>query len=111
MKSIVDWAGQRARMVLFFVVLSLIAGFNSYFNLPKEGEPDIEIPVVFISVPFQGISAEDSEALLVKPLEKELSETLGSPVEIKHSKKGSGKIIVSYKNLDTLEGVLDKLKS
>ena len=44
-------------------------------------------------------------------LEKELSETLGSPVEIKHSKKGSGKIIVSYKNLDTLEGVLDKLKS
>ena len=77
MKSIVDWAGHRARMVLFFVILSLIAGFNSYFNLPKEGEPDIEIPVVFISVPFQGISAEDSEALLVKPLERELSELKG----------------------------------
>ena len=44
-------------------------------------------------------------------LEKELSETLGSPVEIKHSTKGSGKIIVSYKNLDTLEGVIDKFKS
>ena len=70
MKNIIDWASERARMVLFFVVLSLIAGFYSYFNLPKEGEPDIEIPVVFISVPFQGISAEDSEALLVKPLEK-----------------------------------------
>ena len=74
MKNIIDWAGQRARMVLFFVILSLIAGFYSYINLPKEGEPDIEIPVVFISVPFQGISAEDSEALLIKPLEKELSE-------------------------------------
>ena len=47
----------------------------------------------------------------LKELEKELSETLGSPVEIKHSKKGSGKIIVSYKNLDILEGVLDKFKS
>ena len=58
MKNIIDWASERARMVLFFVVLSLIAGFYSYFNLPKEGEPDIEIPVVFISVPFQGISAE-----------------------------------------------------
>lgn len=77
MKNIIDWASQRARMVLFFVVLSLVAGFYSYFNLPKEGEPDIEIPVVFISVPFQGISAEDSEALLVKPLEKELSELKG----------------------------------
>ena len=77
MKNIIDWAGQRARMVLFFVVLSLLAGFFSYFSLPKEGEPDIEIPVIFISVPFQGISAEDSEALLVKPLEKELSELKG----------------------------------
>ena len=44
-------------------------------------------------------------------LEKELSETLGSHVEIKHNKKGAGKIIVSYKNLDALEGMLDKLKS
>ena len=74
MKQIVDWAVHRARMVLFFVVLSLIAGIYSYTNLPKEGEPDIEIPVIFISVPFQGISAEDSEVLLVKPLERELSE-------------------------------------
>ncbi len=77
MKQIVDWAVHRARMVLFFVVLSLIAGIYSYTNLPKEGEPDIEIPVVFISVPFPGISAEDSEALLVKPLERELSELKG----------------------------------
>ena len=36
MKNIIDWASERARMVLFFVVLSLIAGFYSYFNLPKE---------------------------------------------------------------------------
>ena len=44
-------------------------------------------------------------------LEKELSEILGSHVEIKHNKKGTGKLIVSYKNLDALEGVLNKLKS
>ena len=85
MKNIIDWASERARMVLFFVVLSLIAGFYSYFNLPKEGEPDIEIPVVFISVPFQGISAEDSEALLVKPLEKELSDA--NPTDLSVNKK------------------------
>ena len=44
-------------------------------------------------------------------LEKELSEILGSPVQIKHNKKGAGKLIVSYKNLDALEGVLNRLKS
>jgi multidrug efflux pump len=33
----------------------------AYVGLPKEGEPDIDIPGLFVSVPFPGISAEDSE--------------------------------------------------
>ena len=47
-------------MVIAFVILSLTIGAFSYIALPKEGEPDIEIPALFISVPFQGISAADS---------------------------------------------------
>ena len=44
-------------------------------------------------------------------LERELSEIFGSSVEIKHNKKGRGKLIVNFKNLDTLQGILDKIKS
>ncbi|MFB9150583.1 efflux RND transporter permease subunit [Roseovarius ramblicola] len=77
MTGIVDWAAARARMVLAFVVLSVLAGTMAYIGLPKEGEPDIEIPALFISVPFPGISAEDSEKLLVKPMERELSDLDG----------------------------------
>ena len=46
-------------------------------GLPKEGEPDIEIPALFVSVPFPGISAADSETLLVKPMETELGDLDG----------------------------------
>ena len=63
----------RARMVVAFIVLSILAGTLAYVGLPKEGEPDIEIPALFVSVQFPGISAEDSEKLLVKPMETELS--------------------------------------
>lgn len=77
MTGLVDWAASRARMVLAFIVLSLAAGTLSYVGLPKEGEPDIEIPAIFVSVPFPGISASDSETLLVKPMEKELSDLDG----------------------------------
>ncbi|MCF6317481.1 MAG: efflux RND transporter permease subunit [Marinosulfonomonas sp.] len=77
MTGIVDWAAGRARMVLAFIVLSLIAGSMAYAILPKEGEPDIEIPMVIISVPFPGISASDAEKLLVKPMETELSDLDG----------------------------------
>ena len=74
MTSIVDWAAGRARMVLAFIALSLTAGALAYASLPKEGEPDIEIPALFVSVPFPGISAEDAETLLVKPMENELGD-------------------------------------
>jgi multidrug efflux pump len=77
MTGIVDWAANHARMILAFIVLSLVAGGASYVGLPKEGEPDIEIPALFVSVPFPGISAEDAETLLVKPMESELQDIDG----------------------------------
>ncbi|MBD3679227.1 MAG: efflux RND transporter permease subunit [Rhodobacteraceae bacterium] len=77
MTGIVDWAASRARMVLAFIALSILAGGFAYGTLPKEGEPDIEIPALFVSVPFPGISAEDSETLLVKPMETEFSDLDG----------------------------------
>ena len=77
MTGIVDWAASRARMVIAFIALSLLAGGLAYASLPKEGEPDIEIPALFVSVPFPGISAEDAEKLLVKPMETELGDLDG----------------------------------
>ncbi len=77
MTSVIDWAAQRARMILAFIALSIAVGAFAYASLPKEGEPDIEIPALFVSVPFPGISAEDSEKLLVKPMETELSDLDG----------------------------------
>jgi multidrug efflux pump len=72
MISIVDWAAARTRMVLALVLVSVGAGLASYFSLPKEGAPNIDVPVLYISVPLPGVSARDSERLLIKPLETEL---------------------------------------
>ena len=43
-------------------------------------------------------------------LEKEISEALGAKVDISHNKKGAGKLIINFKNLDQLQGILDKIK-
>ncbi|MCA0927455.1 efflux RND transporter permease subunit [Ruegeria profundi] len=77
MTGLVAWAANRARMVLAFIAISLIVGGFAYVGLPKEGEPDIEIPALFVSVQFPGISAEDSENLLIKPMETELADLDG----------------------------------
>jgi ParB family chromosome partitioning protein len=43
-------------------------------------------------------------------LEEELSATLGTTVEIRAAKKGSGKLLVHYSSLDHLEELLKKLR-
>lgn len=92
MTGLVDWAAARARMVIAFVILSLLVGGFAYVSLPKEGEPDIEIPMLIISVPFPGISAADSETLLVKPMETELADLDGL-------KKITGTAAENYANI------------
>ncbi|MFA5582247.1 MAG: efflux RND transporter permease subunit, partial [Paracoccaceae bacterium] len=77
MNAIIDWAGRHARMVMAFIALTLIAGTLSYTGLPKEGDPDIEIPGLFVSVPFPGISAQDSERLVIRPMESEMADLEG----------------------------------
>lgn len=42
-------------------------------------------------------------------LEEDLSQRLGQPVQIRHSVKGNGKLIIAYNNLDELDGVLEKI--
>ena len=96
MTGLVDWAASRARMVLAFIFLSLLAGSFAYFSLPKEGEPDIEIPALFISVPFPGISAADSETLLVKVMETELSDLDGLDKMSATASEGYGGVALEF---------------
>ncbi|MEM9061511.1 MAG: efflux RND transporter permease subunit [Pseudomonadota bacterium] len=72
MTGLVNWCTDRARMVLGFVVISITAGLFSYVSLPREGAPNIDVPVLYVSTPLPGVSAADSERLLIKPLETRL---------------------------------------
>jgi len=46
-----------------------------------------------------------------KALEQSLSEKLGSQVAISHNKKGKGKLVISYTNLDELDGIVARFRS
>lgn len=47
----------------------------------------------------------------IASLETELSESLGARVAINHGRGGKGKLIIHYTDLDTLDGVLEKLRT
>ncbi|MDH3612799.1 MAG: ParB/RepB/Spo0J family partition protein [Gammaproteobacteria bacterium] len=46
----------------------------------------------------------------IRRLEIEVSEKLGAKVQVNHTKKGSGKVVISYNSLDELDGILKHIK-
>ncbi len=47
----------------------------------------------------------------IASLETELSESLGAKVAISHGRGGKGKLVIHYSDLDTLDGVLERLRN
>ncbi len=72
MRGLIDTAFARSRTVLLALLLLLVAGAAAYRTIPKEADPDIQVPIVYVSVRHEGIAPEDAERLLVRPLEQEL---------------------------------------
>lgn len=46
----------------------------------------------------------------INRLEQRLAERLGSPVQIRHTQKGKGQLIISYASLDELQGILGHIR-
>ncbi|MGI9480947.1 MAG: efflux RND transporter permease subunit [Hyphomicrobiales bacterium] len=63
---------RRPRAVISLMVVMILAGFFCYMSLAKEARPDIQVPTFYISIPLEGVSPEDAERLLVKPMEEKL---------------------------------------
>ena len=61
--SIIDAGLNRSRTVIASLVLLLVAGAFAFNSIPKEAEPDVNIPIIYVTLSHQGISPEDSERL------------------------------------------------
>ncbi|MEQ9609190.1 MAG: efflux RND transporter permease subunit, partial [Kiloniellaceae bacterium] len=72
MNAIIDAAISHSRTVILALVLILVAGTVAYQTIPKEDSPDVNIPTLYVNMVHEGISPEDAERLLIKPMEKEL---------------------------------------
>ncbi|MFL5295119.1 MAG: efflux RND transporter permease subunit [Phenylobacterium sp.] len=77
---LIDGAIKRRKVVLGVTIAACIFGLMAYFQMPREAQPDIDLPYISVVVPFPGVSPEDAERLLVKPLEVQLQTIQG----IKH---------------------------
>jgi multidrug efflux pump len=72
MNALIEAALSHARTVLASLVLVLISGTYGYITISKEADPDANIPIIYVSMHHEGISPEDAERLLIRPMEQQL---------------------------------------
>jgi multidrug efflux pump len=68
MMHLLDRILRMPRVILTVMALLLLAGFSAYMTLPKESFPAIDIPYFYVSVSQTGVSPQDAERLLAKPI-------------------------------------------
>ena len=67
-----DTAIKNRVSVLVLAVIIIVVGSYSYAVLPRESDPDITIPYVFVRTEYRGVSASDIETSITIKIEKPL---------------------------------------
>ncbi len=94
--QVIDAAMSRSRTVVLGLITVLIAGIVAYVTVPKEAEPDIEIPIIYVYIEHVGISPEDAERLLVRPMEQELRSIEGIKEMIAEAFEGGASVQLEF---------------
>ncbi|MFL1483541.1 efflux RND transporter permease subunit [Marinobacter sp. LN3S78] len=96
MRTLIHAAMDRSRTTLLLLLFLLLGGFAAYSTIPKEANPDVTIPTIYVSVTLEGVSPEDGERLLVRPLEQELRSIEGIKEMRSTAAEGYAAVILEF---------------
>lgn len=109
--DIVKLAINNARLTISALLFLLVAGWVAYESTPKEAEPDVPIPMMYVSLIYQGISPEDSERLLLRPMESKLKSLKGLKEMRSAAFQGGGYVLVEFQPQTNLATALQDTRS
>src|SRR5215212_10840124 len=92
----IDYAFSHSRLTIATLIFLLLAGLVAYVTIPKEAEPDVRIPIIYVQLSQRGISPEDSERLLLRPVETQLK-SVGNVKEMRSTAfEGGGFVLLEF---------------
>jgi len=96
MESLIRAAQQRSRATLLLFFILLVGGLSAYIAIPKEANPDVPIPIIYVSMMYEGVSPEDGERLMVRPMEQELRSLEGLREMTSTSSEGHASVMLEF---------------
>ncbi|WP_341938621.1 efflux RND transporter permease subunit [Marinimicrobium sp. C2-29] len=96
MESLIRAAQERSRATLLLFLILLIGGLSAYLAIPKEANPDVPIPIIYVSMMYEGVSPEDGERLMVRPMEQELRALEGLREMTSSASEGHASVMLEF---------------
>lgn len=96
MNALIHAAIDRSRATIAFLVFIFLAGIAAYQTIPKESNPDVAIPMMYVSMTLDGISPEDGERLLIRPMEHELRSLEGVKEMTSVASEGYASVLLEF---------------
>ncbi|WP_431300849.1 efflux RND transporter permease subunit [Tabrizicola sp. BL-A-41-H6] len=109
--KIVETAIANARLTVSILLFLMLAGALAYVSIPKEAEPDVQIPILYVSMGYAGISPEDSERLLLRPMETALKSITGIKKMTATAYQGGGNVVIEFQAGADLNKALDDVRN
>lgn len=96
MRRLIYAAMDRARTTILTLVFLVVAGIVAFQTIPKEANPDIAIPMIYVSMILEGVSPEDGERLLIRPMEQELRSLEGVEEMSATASEGHASVMLEF---------------
>jgi multidrug efflux pump len=110
MNSIIDFAFSRSRVVVMALMLILSVGAYAYVSIPKEANPEVPLPLFYVSTGLDGISPADAERLLLEPMETEFGSISGLMSMNSDATEGFASIQLEFTPGGDNQEALDKVR-
>ena len=110
MNSIIDFAFSRSRVVVMALVMILSVGAYAYISIPKEANPEVPLPLFYVSTGLDGISPTDAERLLLEPMETEFGSISGLKSMNSDATEGFASIQLEFEAGGDNQEALDKVR-
>jgi multidrug efflux pump len=110
MRSLSEYSIRHSVTIVVLIIIIAVIGVYAYITLPRESFPDITVPYIIVTTPYEGVAPSDIENLITRHIEKKVS-SISDVKEIRsYSSEGISTIIVEFETGVEIDTALQKVR-
>ncbi|MGR3511978.1 MAG: efflux RND transporter permease subunit [Paracoccaceae bacterium] len=110
MNAMIDAAFSRTRVVVMVLLSIFAVGAYAYREIPKEANPEVPLPLVYVSTGLDGISPTDAEELLIEPMEAEFGAVEDLEKMTAEASEGFASVQLEFAAGGNVDDALDRVR-